>query len=71
MLFRFTIRHNNIWPFEATPLFCHSCLVRCQSLLFQKCAGTGIFIWPPQHTKDKENDKCKKLPTNHMTSLNI
>ena len=33
-LFRFTIHHNKVWPFEATPLFCHSCLVRCQSLIF-------------------------------------
>ena len=48
--FRFTIRHNKIWPFGATPLFCQSCLVRCQSLIFQKFAGTGIFIWPPQQT---------------------
>ena len=34
MLFRFTIRHNKFWPFEATPLFCHPCLVRSQSLIF-------------------------------------
>ena len=47
-LFRFTIRHNKVSPFEATPLFCHSCLVRCQSLIFQKFAETSIFIWPPQ-----------------------
>ena len=45
-LFRFTICHNKVWPFEATPLFCHSCLVRCQSLIFQKFARTGIVIWP-------------------------
>ena len=38
-LFRFTIRHNKVWPFEATSLFCHSCLVRCQSLIFQKFGG--------------------------------
>ena len=25
-----------------------SCLVRCQSLISKKFAGTGIFIWPPQ-----------------------
>ena len=43
-LLRFTIRHNKVWPFEETPLFCHSCLVRCQSLIFQKFAGTSIFI---------------------------
>ena len=43
MLFRFTIRHNKVWPFEATPLFCHSCLVHCQSLIFQKFAGAGIL----------------------------
>ena len=49
-LFRLMIRHNKVWPFEAAPLFCHSCLVCCQSLIFQKFAGTSIFIWPPQHT---------------------
>ena len=49
-LFRFTTRHNKVWPFEATPLFCHSCLVRCQSFIFQKFAGTDIFIWPLQQT---------------------
>ena len=37
-LFRFTIRHNKVWPFKATALFCHSYLVRCQSLIFQKFA---------------------------------
>ena len=41
-LFRFTIRHNKVWPFEAKPLFCHSFLVRCQSLIFQKFAGAGL-----------------------------
>ena len=46
--FWFTIRHNKVWPFEATSLFCHSCRIHCQSLIFQKFAGTGIFIWPPQ-----------------------
>ena len=34
--FRFTIRHNKVWPFKATSLFCHSCLVRCQSLIFKR-----------------------------------
>ena len=48
-LFRFTIRHNKVWPFEVTALFCPSCLVRCQSLIFQRFVGTGIFIWPLQH----------------------
>ena len=43
-LFRFTIRHNKIWPFEENPCFVISCLVRCQSLIFQTFAGTGIFI---------------------------
>ena len=50
-LSRFTIRHNKVWLFEATPLFCHSCLVRCQSLIFPKFAGTGIIIWPLQQHK--------------------
>ena len=43
-LFRFMIRHNKVWPFKATLLFGHSCLVRCQSLIFQIFAGTGTFI---------------------------
>ena len=54
-LFRFTIRHNKVWSFEATPLFCHSCLVCCQSLIFQKFAGTGIFFWPLQPSKSECN----------------
>ena len=60
-LFRFTIRHNKVWPFEATPSFCHSCLVRCQSIIFQKFAGTGIFIWPPQHLNSIGAGRLGKL----------
>ena len=43
-LFQFMICQNKFWPFKAKPLFCHSCLVRCQSIIFQMFVGTGIFI---------------------------
>ena len=47
-IFPITIRHNKIWPFETTTLFCHSCLVRCQSLVFQKFVGSIYLSTPPQ-----------------------
>ena len=63
--------------FRRTPLFCHSCLVHCQSLIFQKFSGTGIFIWPPQHIYIviNKSDYHSKLQTilndkNKFTKLN-
>ena len=44
-LFRFMIRHNKVWHFEVTHSFCHSCLVRCQLLIFQKfCGNWYIYL---------------------------
>ena len=51
----FTIRHNKVWPFKAIPLFCHSCLVHCQSLIFQKFAGPVYLLASTTHSyRDKK-----------------
>ena len=48
------IRHNKIWSFETTSLFCHSGLVRCQSLIFKRFVGS-IYLSAPQHMNPFRN----------------
>ena len=43
-----TNNHNKIWLFETTTTFCHSSLVCCQSLIFQKFVGS-IYFSAPQY----------------------
>ena len=43
-LFRFLIRHNKVWPFESTPLFCHSCLVVNHSYISKVCGDWYIYL---------------------------
>ena len=38
------------FPFETTTYFCHSCLVCCQSLIFQKFVGS-IYLSSTQQTR--------------------
>ena len=66
----FMIHHDKIWPFEAITLFCHSCLVHCQSLIFQKCAGL-VYLSVPQHV-DLYHDIAKLLihPRNILLLFN-
>ena len=44
-----TIHHNKIWSFETTTLFCHSYLVRFQSLILQRFVGS-IYLSASQQS---------------------